>query len=244
MSQQRQRYHSIPLRTQAHLMRKAGQINAETTRSTPDEACWPTMPTEAPGRLVPRHRMPLVTDAESQLPSRTSAIRYTDPQGREVIQQGKNRLVMQRTPKRQWRVSHVLFVGIGMLAMLFFWLAFQAIGTSLQAHSLDTQYSYPRFWQTDQILGLNHDSPAQKIHLMFQNLDGHIIFIVLPAGDATKAMIYSVAHLYGSDAGSWPVTATFEDVNQDGKTDVIVTIDGQQIVYLNTGTSLKPQVQQ
>lgn len=231
-------------------MHKAGQIQADTTRSsarpdrhTMDARARQTLPTEAPQRLVPRYQMPVVPDAEKLLPMHTSAIRYTDSQGRQVIQQGKHRLVVQRTPKQKRRFSRVVFVGIGMLAMLFFWLVFQAIAAGIQAHTLDAQYGYPRFWQTDQVLGLDHDSPGRKSHLVFQNVNGHVFFLVLPAGDVSKALLYNVATLYGEDAANWPVTATFDDVNHDGKIDIIVTIDDQHVVFLNTGTGFKEQTQ-
>ena len=188
--------------------------------------------------------MPIVRDTDDPRPSHTSTIRYTDRQGREVIQQGKRRLIIQRSPKQQQRFSRILFVGIGMLAMLASWLAIQAIGTGIQAHNLDAQYGYPRFWQTDQVLGLDNDSSSHKTHLVFQNVNGHVFFLVLPAGDVTKSLMYSVVNLYGDDAANWPVTATFEDVNHDGKVDVIVTIGDQHFVYLNTGASLKQQTQQ
>ncbi len=250
MRQHPRRYHTIPLRRRAQ-MPHAGQMRATTSRPTasPDRvsreaSIRQTLPTEAPRPLAPRHPMPpIMADDAWALPSQRSAIRYTDTQGRDVIEQGDRRLVIQRTPRQKRRVSRVLFVGIGMLAMLAIWLAVQALTAAVQAHNLDAQYGYPRFWQTDQVLGLDHDSPRHQTHLVLQNVNGHVFLLVLPAGDVSKALMYSVANLYGDDAANWPVTATFADVNHDGKIDVLVHIDDQQAVFLNTGTGLKEQTQ-
>lgn len=43
------------------------------------------------------------------------------------------------------------------------------------------------------------------------------------------------------DKQNWPVTATFQDVNGDGRVDILIHIQDQTIIYLNDGTGFKSQ---
>lgn len=170
----------------------------------------------------------------------TSVIRYTDPYEREVFRQGNKRVVVKHVKAK--RHMHWLFhAGLGMLAMFALMLVGIWSVNAWDAHQLDSQYGFPRTWQTDQVVGQNGDSPAHPSHFIFENLNGHIFFVEFPAGDISKAKIYFVSTLIGDDAASFPVTATFKDVNGDGRIDILIHIQNQTIVYLNDGSGFKPQ---
>lgn len=106
-------------------------------------------------------------------------------------------------------------------------------------HQLDSTYGMPRTYQVDAVVG-HGDSAAHPTHFIFLNLHGHVEIIEIPP-DASRARIYSGPTLFSDNADQTPVTAEFEDVNSDGKIDMIVHIGGQRIVYLNDGTEFKPQ---
>ena len=97
----------------------------------------------------------------------------------------------------------------------------------------------PRTYQVDEVVG-DGDSIAHPTHFIFLNLNGRVEIIEIPP-DASRARIYSGPTLYTDNASQTPVTAEFEDVDHDGRIDMIVHIGDQKIVYINDGTEFKPQ---
>ena len=250
MSEQRRRYLSIPLR--AHAPALQGRGTGETTANVP--RLLPRISQGQPSQetrrqsYVSHQNMPALPDeAEQYAPAfsqrKSSAIRYTDVQGRPVVEQGKKRFVFERgtPPPSRRRVHWLLFVGGGMLLMLLAVMGSQWVITGLQAHSLDATYGYPRTWQTDAVVG-HEDSPQHPSHFIFENLRGRIIVIELPGGNITHAKIYSGPTIFAPNADQIPVTGSFADVNHDGRPDMEIHINTQIIVYLNNGNQFVPQV--
>ncbi len=135
--------------------------------------------------------------------------------------------------KRGWFRAHpVLWLGLGMIIMLAAWTGLQAVGSRWVVHQDDVQYGRPRTAQYDVVVGHN-DSPTYKTHLIAMNLHARVVIIEIPGRDSSKAKIYQGPQLYGQDADLYPVTLRFQDVDGDGKTDMIVTVQGTQIIYLN-----------
>ena len=177
--------------------------------------------------------------------SGSSTMRYRSTEGHPVIQQGKRRFVMLDTPPLTRQIAlppiarrhHGLAIfGCGMFVMVLVFMATSEIGSMWQAHQLDTQYGMPRTYQIDAVVGHNGDNAAHPSHFTFENLHAKIIITEFPAGDASKAIVYTGPPLIGQDAESVPVTGSFADVNGDGKPDMIVQVMNQRFVYLNTGT--------
>ena len=225
-------FHSIPLRAR----RPAQQMTTE--------AYTPISPSIPQQSYVSRAAMPKMADDDQMyVPHATpkSAIRYTDAYGREVRQQGNRRVVVKHIQAR--RGVHWMFpAGLGMLGMLALMVGGFVLMHWWESHQLDSQFGFPRTWQTDQVVGHNHDSPAHQTHFTFENLGGHVFFVEIPAGDLSKAKIYAVSTLVGDDAATWPVTAEFNDVNGDGRIDLLIHIQDQTMVYLNDGTGFRPQM--
>jgi len=228
MSQERQRYHSIPLRKQAPkgtvTQRSEVQTRPPDTNSYVSSAVMPVKPTE---------------DGSFQTRIPNSAFRYRDTEGHEVIQQGSKRIVIHHEARQRGHRGLFVFGAGAAIALLLYGAINLGTGVWTQ-HQLDVQYGFPRTWQTDQVVGYA-DNAAHPTHFIFENLNTHIIFIEIPGGDIAKAKIYSVEVIHGNGADDTPVTATFADVNGDSKIDVIVNIGDQSIVYLNTGTGFAPQ---
>jgi hypothetical protein len=72
------------------------------------------------------------------------------------------------------------------------------------------------------------------------NLNRHVIIIEMPGGDASHARVYLGPVLFGDGQDLTPVTGEIRDVNGDGKPDLIVFIQDQRIVFINTGTAFRP----
>lgn len=168
----------------------------------------------------------------------TSAIRYTDTRGYQVIRQGNRQIVIHRElPRKKRRVHWMLFVGIVLFVMVFGWVAFGALANWWQDKQNDWTYGNPRTFQVDQAVGIN-DSPANPSHFIAMNLRGTVFVIDLEGGDPTKAQSLPIIGL-PQDQQNDPVTISFEDVNGDGKPDMLVHVAGFTIVLLNTGRTFQ-----
>ncbi len=134
----------------------------------------------------------------------------------------------------------MVYVGIAMIAMLALWVGLQMFGNWWSEHQLDATYGFPRTYQVDAVVG-HDDSTAHPTHFIFLNLKGRVVIIELPGGNVAHARIYNGPAIIGDNPAQIPVTADFQDVNGDGKMDMIVHIGTQQFTYSNDGTEFKPQ---
>ncbi|HEV2471384.1 MAG TPA: hypothetical protein VGS41_01885, partial [Chthonomonadales bacterium] len=133
----------------------------------------------------------------------------------------------------------LIAVLLGMVVTAALVVSFSAISNWWQVHQDDVTYGRPRTFQIDAVVGHN-DSPANPSHFIFINLNRHVVIIEMPGGDAAHARIYSGPTLFGNGQDLTPITAEFRDVNGDGKLDMIVMIQDQRLVYINTGTAFRP----
>lgn len=180
-------------------------------------------------------------DAGYDMRTPSSAIRYTDTRGNQVIRQGNRRVVFHPEPPPKKASAHwLLFVGVGMIAMLALWVGFQMLGAWWSEHQLDATYGSPRTYQVDEVVG-HADSTDHPTHFIFLNLKGRVVIIELPSGNVAHARIYNGPAIIGDNPAQIPVTAEFQDVNGDGKIDIIMHVGNQQFTYINDGTQFKPQ---
>ncbi len=174
---------------------------------------------------------------ETRLP--TSAIRYSQPR-QQVYQQGNKRIVIHNEPPPTRKLHWSVFLGLGMIVALTFWVVGSYVLAWWTNHQLDATYGMPRTYQTDQVVG-HSDSTDHPTHFVAINLNGRITIIEVPGDDPSHARIYSGPTLYSDNGNLTPVTLEFKDINGDSKVDMIVHIGDQQIIYLNDGTQFKPQ---
>jgi hypothetical protein len=73
------------------------------------------------------------------------------------------------------------------------------------------------------------------------NLNRHVEIIEIPGGDPSRTRIFLGPVLYGDGQDLTPVTGEVRDINGDGKLDLIVHIQNQQIIFLNDGSTFHPQ---
>ena len=131
-----------------------------------------------------------------------------------------------------------ILVGVVFTVVLF--MSLSALGSWWHGYQDTIHYGYPRTSQIDAVVGHN-DSATHKTHFIFLNLNRHVEIIEIPGGDATHTRIFLGPVLFGDGQDLTPITGEIRDVNGDGKPDLIVHIQDEQIVFLNDGTTFKPQ---
>ncbi len=135
--------------------------------------------------------------------------------------------------KRGWFRAHpVLWLGFGMIIMLAAWTGLQALSSWWSVYQDDVQYGRPRTAQYDVVVGHN-DSAQHKTHIIALNLNARVVIIEIPGGDSSKAKIYPGPQIFGPNADLDPITLRFLDVDGDGKVDMLVNVQGTQMIFLN-----------
>lgn len=133
----------------------------------------------------------------------------------------------------------LLYLGIGMLGMLVLWTLIMGVTGWVGKTLDDIHYGYPRTYQTDAFVGHNESSGIPS-HFIAINLRGHIEVIEFPGGDASHARIYMGPQLYTSGSDLVPATLTFADLNGDHLLDMVINVQGSQIVFINDQGQFRP----
>jgi hypothetical protein len=128
---------------------------------------------------------------------------------------------------------------MGMLAMLALWMGGSLLLTWWQVTQDDWHYGRPRTFQTDAVVD-HTDSATSPSHFLAINLNRRVEVIECPGGDCAHALIYLGPMLLGYGEDLTPVTLTFEDVNGDGKPDMVIHIQDQRIVFINEDGKFRP----
>jgi len=76
-------------------------------------------------------------------------------------------------------------------------------------------------------------SPGMLSHLTAMNMDGQIIVVDFPGGDAERMRVLQGPYLFGSEGSSTPVSLRLEDMNGDTHSDLIVQVNNEEIIYIN-----------
>lgn len=137
--------------------------------------------------------------------------------------------------RQRFRFHWLFFVGIGLSIMIAGWLAFSALSSWWTVQQDDWHYGRPRTYQCDAVVG-HGDSPRNPSHFIALNLSRHMVVIEIPGGDPAHSLVYLGPTLLGDGQDLTPVTLSFQDMNGDGKPDMIIHIGDQEIVFLNNGT--------
>lgn len=160
--------------------------------------------TVPPRRTQTRRASPADCDADEGLAlvkSRTSAVRYTDTQGHQVIQRGNQRFVVhEEPPPRNRRRPHWLLIsGVSMMLVLLLWASLSSFTSWITANQLNATYEYPRVSQADAVV-YPGDTSAHPSHYLFLNLNGTVLIVELPHGDSAKSRIYQGPTLFDANA--------------------------------------------
>lgn len=141
----------------------------------------------------------------------------------------------RRGVPRQW----LIFVGLSMFIMIIGWLMFSALSNWWTITQNDWQYGRPRTYQVDAVVG-HGDSKANPSHFLAINLNRQIVVIEIPGGNAAKTRIFNGPTLIGPGQDLTPVTLTFQDVNHDGKLDMVINVQDTHFVFLNVNGTFRP----
>src|SRR5215212_5114715 len=96
----------------------------------------------------------------------------------------------------------------------------------------DLRYGRPRTTQLDAFVG-HEETSGQPTHLMAINLNRQVMVIELPGGEAAKARSLSGPYLFGANEELTPLQLHLQDMDGDGKPDLLLDIRQEQLVYLN-----------
>lgn len=168
-----------------------------------------------------------------------SAIRYSMTQGNPTIQRGRQKVVFHKEPPPR-KIHWLFYVGVGMVIAVSIWMASAYLTNWWTLHQEDATYGNPRTYQVDEAVG-HDDSTDHPTHFIFLNLKGRVVIVELPGGKVSHARIYNGPVIIGANPDQIPVTAQFQDVNGDGKLDMLVSVGNQQFTYINDGQQFKPQ---
>jgi len=140
----------------------------------------------------------------------------------------------QRTPRRHSKPWSVYLV-TGMATMTALVIGLYSLGSWWQRVQDDWTYGMPRTYQTDAVVGHNHDSRAHPSHFVALNVRSQVEVFELPAGDPTKVHVFLGPMILGNSADQVVVTVSFADIDHDGTPDLILHYGGSEEIFYNKG---------
>jgi hypothetical protein len=133
-----------------------------------------------------------------------------------------------------------------LLTLLAYTLAFLALIVLIQAALTwaqrrldDWLYGYPRTTSLDAFVG-HSEAQALPTHLRAVNLHGQVAVVEFPGGDVARTTVLSAPQLVGRDAPYVVPKLALRDMNGDGHVDLLLTLRGETVVYLNRDGSFQP----
>jgi hypothetical protein len=131
-----------------------------------------------------------------------------------------------------------VWIGIFGLLLVLGWIGLNVVTAWYHDVQNDWTFGKQRHFEINAVVG-HSDSANNPSHFTAENDNGQIIVIELPGGNVAKAKIYQIETVPGN-AGNPPVKLSFQDMNGDGKPDMLVQIgDGAAMLYVtlfNNGT--------
>jgi hypothetical protein len=96
----------------------------------------------------------------------------------------------------------------------------------------DWRYGFPRTTSLDAFVG-HGEAQALPTHLRAVNLHGQVVVVEFPGSDAARTAVLSGPQLVGRDAVYVVPKLALRDMNDDGHVDLLLTLKGETVVYLN-----------
>lgn len=190
----------------------------------------------APGTIAQKHRQP---HPNANRAPATPDVLYGEPTPRNTQQPP---VVSPPTVGERIRGSGgkvVLVLGICFIVIVVGSVLFNLLGRWWQIQQDDWQYGRPRTYQVDANVG--HGTTASpNSHFIAMNLNRRIEVIEVQGDDPAHTKLYVGPSLIGTGEELAPVTLSFEDVNHDGRLDMVLHVGDSTFVFLNTGTDFKP----
>ena len=205
------------------------QQQARVTQAYPSDYEDADEPDTRPPRSAMRyqHTLPHQYRGQTVLPTPPQQLRRQRLTGQAPGQQ-------PRPPRRRSRHWSVYLV-TGMATMTALVISLSSLGSWWQHVQDDWTYGMPRTYQTEAVVGHNHDSRAHPSHFLAVNLKGHLEVFELPAGDPTKVRVFLGPTIVGTGADQVVVTISFADLDHDGTPDLILHYGESEEVFSNKG---------
>ena len=121
-----------------------------------------------------------------------------------------------------------------MIGLLGLYVTASAAINWVQVKADDMQYGRPRTMQVDAYVG-HGETEGVPSHFIAMNLNRRVTILEMPGGDSTQAKAIVGPYLFGQGEDLTPVQLSAQDVNADGKADLLVTIKKEQLIYVNDG---------
>jgi len=213
------RHYVIPL-TNGRAMRVT-EHELETLPQTYQNAAQLVTPQVAAPqpRRQPHPKLPVQDETVDNLPP----VR-THPGGNDAFPRQNRR----RFPRFHW----LFWVGLALCLLLAGAILLTIVATWWQVTQDDWHYGRPRTFQLDWNVG--HGTAANpSSHFIALNLNRHLEVIEIPGNDPSKSKIYLGPTLIGPGEDLTPVTLSFEDMNHDGRPDLVLHIRDATFLFLN-----------
>ncbi len=205
------------------------QQQARVTQAYPPDYEDEDLPATRPPRSGIRyqHTLPHQYRGQTVLPTPPQQVRR-----QRLTEQAPGQ--QPRPPRRRSRHWSVYLV-TGMATMTVLVIGLYSLGSWWQHVQDDWTYGMPRTYQTDAVVGHNHDSSSHPSHFIAVNLKGHLEVFELPAGDPTKVRVFLGPTIVGTGADQVVVTISFADLAHDGTPDLILHYGESEEVFSNKG---------
>ncbi|HET8629054.1 MAG TPA: VCBS repeat-containing protein [Thermomicrobiales bacterium] len=131
-----------------------------------------------------------------------------------------------------------MVAAIGVLTLLLYLGITSLIGWT-RVRLDDMHYGRPRTYQLDAFVGHN-EANGTPTHFVALNLNRRVTIMEFPGGDVTKPQVIVGPYLFGRDEDLTVVKLSVEDVNGDGKPDLIAQVRDERLVYINDNGAFRP----
>jgi hypothetical protein len=103
----------------------------------------------------------------------------------------------------------------------------------------DWRYGFPRTTSLDAFVGHGEEQGLPS-HLRAVNLHGQVVVVEFPGGDVARTTVLAGPQLVGGDATYVAPKLAVRDLNDDGHVDLLLTLKGEMVVYLNQDGAFQP----
>jgi hypothetical protein len=145
-----------------------------------------------------------------------------------------------RSPTRPWpkaegwpqRMTLVVYGITALLVVLTGYALLGVIVERVRTTADDMRYGRPR---TTHLTGFVGHSEERGIptHIIAMNLDRQVTLIEIPGSDPKNVRAIEGPYLFGADQALTPIEVQLQDIDGDGTLDLLLTIQREQVFYLN-----------
>ncbi len=207
----------------------------------------PTQPTAQNGQARQFENLPSnwQTSLPRIKPALPSGIPGFSPPAQPFPQRtsGKRGINFQKTLSTGLLIGNIglkigLFFAGAIIALVLAYLLVSGVTKWWQTWQDDLTFGRPRTVQLDQFVGHNEQDGAPS-HFIVQNNNRQITVVEYPGGDASKTRVLTGPRLFGKDSELAPIKVLFQDLNGDGHVDMVLSVENQEVIYINENSSFR-----